>query len=45
MSLTVAILIYLGMIGLVSNILLYYFKVLRPKDEARFNHGRNESDF
>ena len=37
MSLTLAILIYLGLVGLVSAILLYYFKVMRPKDEARFN--------
>jgi len=36
MSLTVAILIYLGLVGLVSTIMIYYFKVMRPKEEQQY---------
>jgi|694.fasta_scaffold16856_6 hypothetical protein len=37
MSLAVGIFTYLMLIALVSLIMLYYFKVIQPKDERKFN--------
>jgi uncharacterized protein YpmB len=37
MTLELAIFIYLMLVALVSSIMLYYLKVMRPKDEQRFN--------
>ena len=37
MSIALAIKIYLGLVALVTSLLVYYFRVIRPKDEASFN--------
>ena len=36
MTITVALLIYSGLVALVSSLMLYYFKVIRPKEEAQY---------
>lgn len=36
MSLTVAVLIYLGIVTGVSSIMTYYFRVMRPREEKEF---------
>jgi hypothetical protein len=36
MSITVALLIYCTLIGMVSSLMTYYFKVMRPREEAKF---------
>jgi len=35
MTILIAILLYLGLVGFVSALLAYYFKVIRPKDEQK----------
>jgi len=36
MSLGLGIVIYLMLVALVTSIMIYYFRVLRPKDEASY---------
>jgi len=36
MTITVALLIYSGLVALVSSLMVYYFKVIRPKEEAQY---------
>jgi hypothetical protein len=45
MSLSLAIAIYLALVATVSSIMLYYFKVMRPKDEERIKYRGEESHF
>jgi len=38
MSLGLGIVIYLMLVALVTSIMIYYFRVLRPKDEASYRN-------
>jgi hypothetical protein len=39
MSLGLGITIYLMLVALVTSIMVYYFRVLRPKDEASYRNN------
>ena len=39
MSLSLGIAIYLMLVALVTSIMVYYFRILRPKDEAFFRNN------
>ena len=36
MTLTFGIIFFLGVVALVTSLLVYYFKAIRPKEEAQF---------
>jgi hypothetical protein len=40
MSLSLAIAIYCAMIAVVSSLLTYYFKVMRPREEEQIKGGK-----
>jgi hypothetical protein len=44
MSIIVAISIYCAMIAVVSSLLTYYFKVIRPKEEQELANGEHHFD-
>ena len=44
MSIGLAVAIYTALIALVSSILTYYFKVMRPKEEEELKNGGNRFD-
>ena len=36
MSISFAIAFFLSLVAIVTSLLIYYFKIIRPKDEAQF---------
>ena len=44
MSISLAIAVYCAMIAMVSSILTYYFKVMRPKEEEHLKNGGKTFD-
>ena len=44
MSITVALAIYGALVAVVSSILTYYFKVMRPREEEELKNGGKRFD-